>query len=669
MNYPGSTLAGYPDESIEILQTMRQKSGHHPKEEGPHTPQGKSQVDEDVNDLVENLQVPSPPASEISFRSFGTLSSYLDESIKILQTVRQKSEYHTKEEGPHTPQSKDQVDEDVNENLQVNSPQGSEVSLMSTLTGCLDESIEILQTMRQKSGYHPKEEKSRNSKQKLNEEKGPHTPQGKDQVDEDVNDFLENFQAHSPPASELSCSTLAGYLDESIEILQTMRQKSGHHPKEEGPHTPQGKSQVDEDVNDFAENLQAPSPPASEISFKSIGTLSSYLDESIKILQTIKQSQKGQESVHKTKKITGQSSDHRDAHNCHLCNKSFPNHRILVAHLKWVHNQCEYCDKIFKCQSDLSTHLKTHDGEKLYHCDQCSKSFTKTGFLDTHMERIHYKGRYRVKKEGSYQCIRCNKAYVSEGFLVRHLQVCKESPATLTNSDTHEIREVSNELRTATQSDITSNVESSEETLYQCDHCGKSFKKKGYLQKHIKLHDPTEQSDERSYQCNHCDKVFQKKKNLNQHQMTHWSSRRKPGNKTTWNPPQNPNYLTKRNKLAPGVITAERSVIGGQNRVISEDGNQNSAKSNDSSLITLNTHEVTPSRSNTEAGNDIDPNKDINEEQNNTPQNKESVETQNDIDTSKNKDLMDGDKNISHNRDLMNDDEFLENLQIPSPQR
>ena len=37
-----------------------------------------------------------------------------------------------------------------------------------------------------------------------NEEEGPHTPQGKDQVDEDVNDFLENFQAHSPPASELS---------------------------------------------------------------------------------------------------------------------------------------------------------------------------------------------------------------------------------------------------------------------------------------------------------------------------------------------------------------------------------------------------------------------------------------------------------------------------------
>ena len=109
-------------------------------------------------------------------------------------------------------------------------------------------------------------------------------------------------------------------------------------------------------------------------------------------------------------------------------------------------------------------------------------------------------------------------------------------------------------------------------------------------------------------------------------------------------------------------------MIGGQNRVVSEDGNHNSAKSNDSSLITLNTHEVSPSKGNIEAGDDINPNKDINEEQNNTPQYKESVETQNDTDTSQNKDLMDGDKNTPHNRDLMNDDEFLENLQIPSPQ-
>ena len=597
-----------------------------------------------------------------------------------------------------------------------------------TLTGYLDESIGILQTMRQKSGYHREMEKSRIS------------THGSDLSQEEI-------------ISHEDYSTNSKVRNESINFSLT--KQSEELNEEGGPHTPQSKDQVDEDVDDLVENFQAHSPPASQISFRTFGTLAGYLDETIGILETSKQPRKGPESVNMMKNLNGQSSEYRNTHNCRLCSKSFPNNRILIAHFKWVHNQCEYCEKIFKCQSDLSTHLKIHDGERLFHCDQCNKSFAKTHLLDIHVKRSHNKDRpYRWDvpvtkahgKERPYQCTRCNKAYKSEGFLARHLAGCKEFPAMLTNSDTHEIGKVSSELRTATQSDITSNIDSSEETLYQCDECYKSFKKKSSLLKHVNVHDKesrytaitsnidgnevilyqcdqcektfkrkyslrkhvelhdkesryksiycsktfktkmslipnnsTVRGDERSYQCNHCDKVFDKKENLTQHQITHSLSERKSRNprqmgnlvdssEATRGLSRNLNYLKNQNKLDTGVITDKGSVIGGQNRVIREDENHSSAKCNDSSLMILNldTHEVTPSKNSIETDDDINPNKDINEEQNDIPQSKESAKAQNDT---QNKDLMDGDTDTPHNKDLTDDvSKFLDDVPIPSPQ-
>ena len=288
---PVTTIVNLPDESIE--------------KEGSYIPQSKDQVDDDVNDLVENFQVHSPPASEMSFRTFGTLTGYLDESIDILQTRRQKSGYH-----PEMEKSR-------------NSTHGSDLSQEEIIS---HEDYSTNSKVRNESINFPEE---------LNEEEGPHTRQSKDQVDEDVNDLVENFQVHSPPASEMSFrtfGTLTGYLDESIDILQTRRQKSGYHPEmeksrnsthgsdlsqeeiishedystnskvrnesinfpeelneEEGPHTRQSKDQVDEDDNDLVENFQVHSPPASEMSFRTFGTLTGYLDESIGILQTMRQ--------------------------------------------------------------------------------------------------------------------------------------------------------------------------------------------------------------------------------------------------------------------------------------------------------------------------------------------------------------------------------------------
>ena len=245
--------------------------------------------------------------------------------------------------------------------------------------------------------------------------------------------------------------------------------------------TPQNKDLMDEDVNEFVKHLQIPSPEDSEIYYgnvMSVNTLVGFLDESIEILETSKLSPVKAMPVKEMNKLPRDDSDlnvssteHCDSgqsentYDCHLCDKSLPSETILVAHLRLVHNQCEYCGQIFKCQSDLSTHLRTHAGARLYQCDQCGKSFEKKYHVAMHM-KTHSKERH--------QCSHCNKVFKFKGHLVCHLTKCKESTPVVTYSDSHEVREDSNEVRGGVHNNLTENKDSSEERLYQCDQCDKS---------------------------------------------------------------------------------------------------------------------------------------------------------------------------------------------------
>lgn len=51
--------------------------------------------------------------------------------------------------------------------------------------------------------------------------------------------------------------------------------------------------------------------------------------------------------------------------------------------------RCQYCGKFFRWQSFLDRHIRTHTGERPYHCPHCNYAATQKFALSRHILKQH----------------------------------------------------------------------------------------------------------------------------------------------------------------------------------------------------------------------------------------------------------------------------------------
>ncbi|XP_072744535.1 uncharacterized protein [Anoplolepis gracilipes] len=167
-------------------------------------------------------------------------------------------------------------------------------------------------------------------------------------------------------------------------------------------------------------------------------------------------------------------------HACTLCDfkartKPYLKIHYIRKHTEDYNYSCEQCGKMFKVQSDYTTHMKDHDTESCV-CDICGTSYPSKSSLYFHK---HYKHKTKVKE---FECQICRKRFKTQKNLESHAEL-------------HKMK-------------------------YVCEQCGMEFKFKYGLTKHLRTH-----SGEKSYLCAICGKTFGCLSSQKIHLLTHVGER------------------------------------------------------------------------------------------------------------------------------------------------
>ena len=177
------------------------------------------------------------------------------------------------------------------------------------------------------------------------------------------------------------------------------------------------------------------------------------------------------------------------------------------AHGKMKLLSCNLCDKKFTYYSHKKAHLLRHYNLKPFKCDICDRSFYMKRHLTDHL-RMH-------EGNAKYKCDKCNVAYILPDSLRKHNDLHLSSPI-----ECHICKEVFWVTGRFNKHMLKHRREFNDKEKgvkpYKCESCGKGFKAKRFLSRHISAGCRKSKKNETQV-CSECELVLPSEAALKKH--------------------------------------------------------------------------------------------------------------------------------------------------------
>lgn len=196
---------------------------------------------------------------------------------------------------------------------------------------------------------------------------------------------------------------------------------------------------------------------------------------------------------------------------------------------------CEACNKVFRLQEDLDSHISSSHGQIMYKCERCASTLRNKEDLKAHQASTGHEDFIILEIAGvGGPDDKLQRAKLKEKVGCKQCDLEFDTPEQLSSHsrDEHgggkEVKTFSCEEETCARQFSSSNSlayhrsTAHQAASHHCPEtdCEKLFKTKSLLSRHLKTH-----NSERAYSCDKCDKSFKTRSNLYSHLNVHTESK------------------------------------------------------------------------------------------------------------------------------------------------